>query len=379
MCEKFVYACKKNLPVRQKRTIMDKECEKLPRRLGRNKEGICNMKKKVCMILAMVLTVAFTLTGCGQSGAIDGKAVVATLDDSVEMPLGELNLMFRYEQAQTEAMYAAFGSSNIYAQEIGDGTLYGDLFRDNLVEEFEKMYILEAEAANYGVELTEEEKAAITEAAKEFMKANSDKTKKILGVSQEIVEHVLTLQTIESKMYAVLTADVDTVVTDEEAAQKTIQYTFQSNQKASDDDTTTTEMSDEEKAELVADLEAMIASAKESGDFDAAAEELGLYVTDASYGKDSTAPIELVRNAADELAEGEYSEVLETETGYYVVHLVSEFDEDATETQKTVIVNQRKDDAFEAEYAVMAEKHTFVVEEELAASLGIDRVYTLAQ
>ena len=308
---------------------MDKECEKLPRRLGRNKEGICNMKKKVCMILAMVLTVAFTMTGCGQRGAVDGDAIVANLYASVEMPLGELNLMFRYEQAQTEAMYAAFGSSNIYAQEVGDGTLYGELFRDNLVEDFEKMYILEAEAANYGVELTEEEKAAITEAAKEFMKANSDKTKKVLGVSQEIVEHVLTLQTIESKMYAVLTADVDTVVTDEEAAQKTIQYTFQSNQTASDDGSTT-EMSDEEKAELVADLEAMIASAKESGDIEAAAEELGLYVTDASYGKDSTAPIELVRNAADELAEGEYSEVLETETGYYVVLLLSEFDEDAT-------------------------------------------------
>lgn len=335
------------------------------------------MKKKISMILAMVLIVAFTLTGCAQADAVDGTAVVATLDDSVEMQLGELNLLLRYQQAASEALYSQFGAGgNIYFQDMGNGQLYGEMIRDSLVEQFEEMYILEAEAEAYGVVLTEEEKTAIVDAAKQFIADNSSKTKEILGVNQEMAERVLTLTTIQEKMYAVMTADVDTVVSEEDAAQAGIAYLFRSIQSGEmDEEGNYLNMDEAGIAEVRAELEAVRDAALESGDFKAAAEEKDWYVTEMTYGKLSTSPSEAIRAAADELKEGEFADLIETETGFYLVQKTSEFDAEATELEKENILQDRKDAMFEEKFAELAEDHSFVVDEELVKTVTFNRVF----
>jgi len=337
------------------------------------------MKKKLSMILATILVVAFTLTGCAQADAIDGKAVVAVMDESVEMKLGELNLMLRYQQASSEALYSQFGGySNIYFQDMGDGTLYGEMMRDSQVEQFEEMYVLEAEAAAYGVELTEEEKAEIADVAKRFMDDNSHKTIEILGVDQAMVEKVLTLITIQERMYEAMTADVDTVVSDEEAAQSGIAYLFRSFMTADAEDASQyVKMDEAGVAQVRAELEAVRDAALESGDFKAAAEEKEWYVTEMTYGKNSTSPTEEIRKAADDLKEGEFSELIETESGFYLVQKTSELDEEATELEKENIVEERKSAMFQEKYAELAAKHNVVVDEELVKTLTFNRIFNV--
>lgn len=345
-----------------------RKCPEFPDRI---REGITEMKKKASMILAMVLTAACMLTGCANGSKLDGTQTAATLDDAVYMELGEVSLMLRYEEAQMQTYYGSMFGTNIYQQDMGDGSLYGDVAKDTLMDTFEQMYVLEAEAANFGVALTEEEKAAITETAEAFMAANTDSAKKAMGVSQANVERVLTLMTLENKMYDVLTADVDTVVSDEEAAQKRISYVFVS--------TTASEEEDEEtkKEEAKTTAQAILEEAQTSGDLAAAAEAQELSASEITYGADSTSLTEEVRSAADALAEGEFSDIVETETGYYVIQMISTFDEDATETKKESIVTERKNTLFDEEYAKLAEGHTFTVEEEVLEQLTFDRPYTL--
>ena len=142
------------------------------------------------------------------------------------------------------------GMTNIYSQDLtGGGTVYGETAKETLMDQFKEMYVLEAEASNYGVELTDEEKSAISDAADQFLSDNSASVKKELGADKAMTEHLLTLLTIQNKMYGPLTADVDTEVSDEEAAQKRIAYVFMSTAGTEQDgDGNTIDLTDEEKA-----------------------------------------------------------------------------------------------------------------------------------
>ena len=333
------------------------------------------MMKKGIAVLAAGLMLAGSLTGCGKGNTLDGTQTVAVMDETTNVPLAEVSFLLRYQQAQMESYYGAMlGMTNVYGQDLsGTGTVYGETAKQSLMEQFNQMYVLEAEAANYGVELTDDEK---TDAAAQFMKDNSAGVQKTLGVTEADVEHVLTLMTIQEKMYAPLTEDVDTEVSDEEAAQKRIVYVYMS--------TAGTE-TDEEKAAKKQELQDILDAAAESGDLKAAVdaanenrdENSQLSASETTYGADSTTPAEEVRTAADALKDGELAPIIETDTGYYAVQMVSTFDEEATANKKDSIVTERKNTLYQEKCADLEEQHSFDIKDDVLAELTFDRIYTL--
>lgn len=346
------------------------------------------MRSKKSAVLIPVLALTIALGGCGQEVVLDGTETAATLDGTTNMTLGEFNLLLRYQEAQMETYYGSmFGTSNIYAQDMtGSGTIYGETAKESLIEQFREMYVLEAEAPNYGVELTDEEKSAITEAAAKFLEDNTEEVKNDLGVDQNSVERFLTLATIQDKMYDALTADVDTEVSDEEAAQKRIAYVYISaSGTETDENGNTIDLTDEEKEAIKEELQAILDSAAESGDLNAAVDEANesrdednqLSVSEITYGADSTTPVEEVRNAADALADGEVSSVVETDTGYYGIQMVSTFDEEATQTEKENIIQERRDTLYQEQCDALVEQHTFETVDSALDKLNFNRVYYL--
>ena len=344
--------------------------------------------KKGIAVLASALMLAAAVSGCGKSEVLDGTQTAATLDDTTHMTLGEFNLLLRYQEAQTETYYSSlFGSTNIYAQDMsGTGTIYGETAKDTLLDQFKEMYVLEAEAPNYGVELTDEEKAAITETASQFLSDNTNKVKEAMGVDQETVERVLTLATIQEKMYDALTSDVDTEVSDEEAAQKRIAYVYISaSGTETDEDGNIIDLTDEQKEEIKTELQAILDDAAESGDLNAAVdaanenrdEDDQLSVSEITYGADSTTPVQEVRDAADQLQDGEVSSVVETETGYYGIQMVSTFDEEATEEEKDNIVQDRRNTLYQEQCDTLEEQHTFTPVDSVLDQLTFDRIYLM--
>ena len=346
------------------------------------------MRRKGIAVLVSALMLAVSLTGCGKQEVLDGTETAATLDDTTNMTLGEFNLMLRYQEAQMEAYYAAmFGTSNIYGQDLsGTGTIYGETAKESLLEQFKELYVLEAEAANYGVELTDEEKAAITEAAQQFVSDNTEKTLNALGADQTSVERLLTLATVQDKMYDALTADVDTEVSDEEALQKRIAYVFVSTEGTeTDEDGNTIELTDEEKEEIKARLQAVLDSAQESGDLAAAIEEANeaageedqmSSATEITYGADTTTVADVVKEAADQLTDGEIAPIVETDSGYYGVQMLSTYDEEATEAEKEAIVQERRDTLYQEQCDALEEQHTFTAVDSALDKLTFDRVYS---
>ena len=173
----------------------------------------------MCASMAMGL-----LTGCSSSN----DEVVAKMGDT-KLTLGEANFMLRYSQAQTQSYLGAmFGEgTNVFQQDLtGSGQAYGETVKESVLNDLKDMTILEQHMSDYNVELTDEDKAAIEEAVKQFIADNSKDVLKEMSATEETVSRILTLYTIQSKMETAIEADVDTEVSDEEAAQKTIQYAY---------------------------------------------------------------------------------------------------------------------------------------------------------
>ena len=212
----------------------------------------------MCASMAMGL-----LTGCSSSN----DEVVAKMGDT-KLTLGEANFMLRYSQAQTQSYLGAmFGEgTNVFQQDLtGSGQAYGETVKESVLNDLKDMTILEQHMSDYNVELTDEDKAAIEEAAKQFIADNSKDVLKEMSATEETVSRILTLYTIQSKMETAIEADVDTEVSDEEAAQKTIQYAYFTIPETENETEDTTEAASEGESETTTEAASEDESETETG------------------------------------------------------------------------------------------------------------------
>ena len=145
-----------------------------------------------------------------------------------------------------------------------------------------------------------------------------------------------------------MTADVDTEVSDDEAAQKAMKYVFYSYTKDENDSTST--MSETEKTEAKQKANDFAEKLKNSDtkDIDAVAKEAGMEVQTATFDSESTSPNADLVKAADTLAaEGDVTDAIETDSGIYVAKVTSFLDRTATDAKKKSIVEERKQDQYD--------------------------------
>ena len=178
-----------------------------------------NQWKKRVTALGLAGMLAVTgLTGCG---SMNNDDVVATVGEN-EIKLGVANFYARMQQAQYETYYAGMMGTTgeeLWAKET-DGKTYEQSVKSDIIKSLENIYILEQHASEYDVVLSEDEKKAIDKAAEEFDENNALEDKEAVSGYNKYVKKVLELLTIQSKMEDAMTADVDTEVSDDEAAQK---------------------------------------------------------------------------------------------------------------------------------------------------------------
>lgn len=309
------------------------------------------MKKAAALLIVAVM--AMTLfVGCAKDKAetVDPTEVVMVVGET-EVTMNIANFFVRYNQSLMESVYASYIGEDVWMTEVEKGVTYEDNLKDSLLEELQKLYIVTNHVADYKVELTDEEVKAIEAAADSFIAENKD-VDKVSGDKETVVAY-LTLYTLNEKMGDAMRADVDMNVTDEDAAQKRMRY-YEIKTTAELDDGSTTEMSDEEIADAKKEAEEFLKGAKANGSMEAYAAEKEETTQTLAFDADSTALDAEVIKAADALKENEFSEVIETETGIYVVQLESEFDAEATESNKETVLTERQ----EARYEELVEKWT---------------------
>ena len=296
------------------------------------------VKRTAVVTLAGVISVGM-LSGCG-SKTLDGTKTVATVDGT-DIPLGVVSLYAREQQQQTTTMYLNYMGSadNIWDQTAGDDSdeTYGDQAVTSSLESVEKMYILKEKAADYNVELTDDDEAAIADAASQFMAANSEETIKELAVTEDQVKTLLELQTIQKKMYDPVVAEGKITVSDDEANQTT--FTYVSISTSGDDITDEEKKTKKEQAQEILDKMKEDPTADMSeiakGVDDSYSAVQGNFTTKESEDEDEDSGSEAypdeVLKVLRGLKDGEVADnIIETDTGYYVVRLDKINDEDAT-------------------------------------------------
>ena len=310
-------------------------------------------KRTAVAALTGVMAVGM-LTGCGEK-KLDGTKTVATVDGT-EIPLGIVSLSVREGQAQTEAMYKSFMGGqdySIWSMDAEDGKTYGEQAVEQSLKDVELMYIMKEKAADYNVEVTDDDEQKIADAAAAFMAANSEETLQELAVSEDQIKTYLELQTYKSRMHDPLIADVDKDVSDEEAQQSSFDYVSISTADLSDDEI---KQKKEDAQKILDDLKAAgsdgdlneIAKSVDdsyssvSGTFDTnedAAKEDSDEESDSSSS--SSAYPDEVMKVLRTLKDGEIGpDVIETDTSFYVVKLDKVNDEEATETMKQSIISK---------------------------------------
>ena len=352
------------------------------------------MKKVIKRTAVTALTgimAAGMLTGCGDK-AVDGTQTVATVDGT-EVPMGILSLMARENQAQTEAMYASFmggstGSFSIWEQDAEKGKTYGEQAVEQTLKDLELMYIMKEKAADYNIEVTEDDQTAIAEAASQFMSANTEDTLKDLAVTEDQVKTYLELETYKQRIHDPLVADVDTNVSDEEAQQSSFTYVSISTADLSDDEIKTKKedaqkILDAMTKDPTADMSETVQSVDKSysaltGSFDANVQD-----SDDKEDEDASAssyPDEVL-DVLRTLNDGEVGpDVIETDSAYYVVRLDKKNDETATKNKKESIINTRKDKLYTETTDKWLEDADVTVDKKVLKTLKIkdNHKYTIA-
>ena len=301
-----------------------------------------NRLKKIAVIGLSACLALGTLSGCSKKETFQADAAAITVNGD-EISAGLVKFATHYSQALMESMYKMYMGvedpmdSDIY----GNGSTLGSMIKDDVVSTLERLVLAEQKMSDYNVELTDDEKAAVTEAATRFMDENGEEVLNQMGATQEVVERYLTLRLIQSKMEPQMSADVDTEVSDDEAAQRKIRYTlFRAETEAETESETGTEAesSSEEMTEAVSE-----AGTEGETSVETEAET-------AAMTEEQTVKTKSSAETETETASEAASEPAETETGSEAATEASESEtETETETEDPAMVAAKAEALAKAE------------------------------
>ena len=187
------------------------------------------------------------------------------------------------------------------------------------------------------------------------------------NADEKTIERMYQEYAIAEKVYAVLTADVNTEVSDDEARTITVQQISLHDYIIDENGQQRKYTTEEREAlyELAMQLQERLA---EGEDF----EDLSL-----SYNDEEEMTIGVSRGISDTvildvcaaLGEGEISPIVETENGYHIYRCISAYDRDQTQQRKEEILRERRKDAFAQIYDAFVSQHESYLNEELWAEL----------
>lgn len=315
-----------------------------------------NSAKKVAVTALVCVTAAGMMAGCGNK-KLDGTKTAVTVNKQ-EIPLGVVSLAARMQQAQAEAMYKMYlgggDDMSIWSTKMGDDSdeTYGENAVTTTVESIEKMCLEKEHASEYDVEITEDEQKALEEAAKNFIAANSEETIAELAVDEDMVKTFLELETYDVKMKEAIEATADIKLDEKEYQQMAFSYASVrvSGDNLTDDDIKTNKENiqkffDKVKEDPTADFSTL--GDEISTDMTATSGTCPTYEEGDDSAANGDAYPDDVRNALRKLEEGELnSEIIKTDSIWYVVRLDSKDDEDATDSKKESLTSTKKDDFY---------------------------------
>jgi len=281
--------------------------------------------------------------------------------------LAEANVFIANQQNIYENTY----TRGIWTSSV-KGTTYEEHFLDQMKSFLIQLRYMKIMAKEKEIRLTEKEEALLTEIANKYYSNLTEEDISALKVTEEEVLEAYTDYALADKVLKELAKDVNVEISDDEAkviiVQQILIKTF-----ILDESGNPVSLSEEEIQEKLNIAGSIQKKAKEGTDFTVLA---------AEYNEDNTTQIQLAKGqtipefekAAFALEEGEISEIVQTEFGYFIIKCVSDYDVEATRAYKQELRKERILETFQEEYDKLTSSVKLEFNEKLWGNIRLSEV-----
>lgn len=313
--------------------------------------------KKRTLLAILIFAVLSVFTGCELKQVDINKGGAGDLTNAPTAGWPENRLLTingiesDYREALLYLLAAKEEAELLYGEGIWEkvldesGSTYGDLRKQQILDEFIDMKIVCAHAVDYSISLFEDETRDITDFTEAFVeKVGKDKLV-AYNITSELIKTLYTNNSMANKVNEIVTLSVDVNVPDEEARQVTVQYFFKSKYKIS-----------AAGRKMLLDgntLKQLKETMQELRNTGASKDNFKSF---AETNTEAAGSVELVigpgmlpsefETVIFSLNDGEVSPVLEDDEGYYVYKCVKAVDEAAMQKQKELLIAERREKAF---------------------------------
>lgn len=286
------------------------------------------MKRKWIQMIPVTIAMLMCLGGC----QIGNRQIVVSgsLSDKQVFKIGSATCGVKEAKVYLTNYQNIYGTAyglNLWEHDFGDDSLT-QYVKDITLEELTHVVCMDLLAESQEVSLSEEEKANVASAAKEYYASLSEDEVAYLAVTESDIAEYYAHYALAQKLYHSLTNGVNDEVSDDEARVIEIMQIY---------------VTDETKAAEV------LSKLKNGDDFASVANNYNqLSSIQVTVSRDEL-PVEVEKVAFD-LDNGEISDEIPVDHGYYFIKCLNKYDEELTEANKSNIVEKREKEAFDDIY-----------------------------
>ncbi len=351
---------------------------------GTSALSFVSSKNKVLVILGILAVIVLCAGVCYMQLRPRAVLVVSTTDENGTQKKDTVYMKEAvYSIYQVENQYNQY--SSIYQQLYGKtywemedvdskGRNGASAAKKQVMDSLKQREVLYMEAQKRGYSLTAEEEKTAENNVADTMKNFTDKQKKLEGLDEKTLKSEFKKNALAEKFRQILIKESGV---DEEALKATVnkqdyrQYTLQyykvSNQETSGEETK--EVSAEQKQTNLTNMQALQEKAKTAKDFTKLLDDndkTGIqYQTENLIKKDlkdSTFLNKKLRKQIMKMDNGQISDIIEGDDGYYLIKMVNNDDSEAYDNQCQSVVNEEETKQFNARYAEFAPNYVTEVQ-----------------
>ena len=327
--------------------------------------------KRLLWLPVILLLEVFLLSGCDK----DKTKIVFTTGF-------EEDVVFKIEDiscTKSEIMIYLVNTENIYDEVFGekiwkvpyDGKDVESRYKETILARISQIKAMNLYAKEIGVNLNDEEKKNISMAANEYFSSLSNEEKQLFNVSEDLLYNMYAELAVANKGYEEVTKGVNPEISDDEARTVTIRSILIKTYNI-DENGNKIQYSQQMKADAMKRAYEILGKIKAGEEFE---------ILEADYNEDEKSSYSFARgvmpkvieDAAFNLDEGEVSDVIESEYGYHIIKVISNFDEEQTDINKQLIVSKRKEEAFVETYDNYIKTLTSSINMDLWNSISYER------
>lgn len=299
---------------------------------------------RLVLLGVLIILLVGIVHGCGKNNS--GIVFTTGLSDNEVFKidgsactLPEAKLFLTSLQNQYENTYG----EQMWNQDLGNFSLE-EYVKEMTISQLAQIKSMNLLAQSMEIQLSDQDNSMISNMANEYFLGLTEDEINYMEITKEDVTSLYSQFILANKTYEEITKGVDTEVSDDEARVITIKQIFIKTYKE-DEAGNRTELSEEEKAAVSTRISEISNKAINGEDFD---------ILIQKYSEEAAGEVIAVRGnlespveeVAFSMENDTISEVIETESGYYIIKCINRFNQAETDIQKVAIAEKRKSDAF---------------------------------